>query len=275
MNDDKRSAFSKPRREDPDETILSSTGPAGRIYKPGAADTSNLPGKIKVDLSTALESSLLVVAGIAAFISVFLYVQGTFEGRKSPPIPELLNYLPISIGLMAAAVACWFGTDNYYIISVSKRKLLYHFQLFLTVKITPVADFEEINAIGVTGVRYTHKGNVWWKYKICAVKNDGEFIDLSDEAGPEKLDELNLRAKGMAVVIGCLFAEGGERSKLSFEGGNSGLRVISFEEEGPASFVESVKELRQIKLSCTFFVVVIVIIVSFCIMMYVLLTPPM
>jgi hypothetical protein len=275
MNDNKRSAFSKPQRQDPDETILASPGPAGKIYKPDEADTSNLPDKIKVDLSTALENSLLAAIGIAVFIAFFLYIQGTFGGKKSPPNPALLKYVPMMIGFAAAAFACWLGTDNYYIISVSKRKLLYHFKFLFTVKITPVADFEEINAIGVTGVRHTHKGNVWWMYKICAVKNNGEFIDLSDEAGPKKIDELNRKAKGMAVVAECLFAEGGERSKLSFEGGNSGLRVVSFEDEGAASFVESVKELRQIKLSLTFFVVVIIIITSFCIMMYVLLTPPM
>ncbi len=275
MTVDKRPAFSRPSPKDPDEAMLASSAPAGRIYKPGAADTSIIPGKIKIDLSTALESFLLAAAGITAFIAFFLYINGTFDGKKTPANPELLKLVPIALGLMAVSIACWFGTDNYYIISVPKRKLLYHFKIFFVVKITAVADFEEIHAVGVTGVRHTHKGNVWWKYKICAIKNNGEFIDLSDEAGPEKLDELNGRAKGMAAITGCLFAEGGEWSKLSFEGGNSKLRVISFQAESPVSFIDSMKELKNIKLSFTFFIIVTIIITSFCLMMYILLTPPM
>lgn len=275
MNDDKRSAFSKPPRLDPDEAMRASSGPPERIYRPAPADPSNLPGKIKVDLSTSLENFLLGAVGVAAFVALLLYVQGTFGGKKSPPNPELLKYVPLAIGFMAGALACWFGTDNFYVISVPNRKLLYHFKLFFMVKISPAADFEEIAAIGVTGVRHTHKGNVWWKYKICVVKNNGEFIDLSDEADPDKIGWLNDRAEGMAAVVGCLFARGAEWSKLAFEGGSTGLRVMSFEPENPLSFAESVKELRRIRLSLTFFVVVTLIIVSFCVMMYMLLTPPM
>ncbi len=275
MAGDKRSAFSGASRQNPDEAMLASSTAPAKIYRPAPADTSNLPGKIKVDLSTPLESFLLGAVGVAAVIALLLYIQGTFGGKKSPPNPELLKYIPLAIGFMATALACWFGVDNFYVISVQQRKLLYHFKLFFMVKITAVADFEQIAAIGVTGVRHTHKGNVWWKYKICAVKNSGEFIDLSDEADPGKLDWLNDRAEGMAAVAGCLFAKGAEWSKLSFDDGNTGLRVISFEPENPVSFVESMKELRKIKLSLTFFIVVTLIIVSFCIMMYVLLTPPM
>jgi hypothetical protein len=39
MNGNKRSAFSKPQRQDPDETTLASPGPAGKIYKPDEAAT--------------------------------------------------------------------------------------------------------------------------------------------------------------------------------------------------------------------------------------------
>lgn len=54
MTVDKRPAFSRPSPKDPDEAMLASSAPAGRIYKPWAADTSIIPGKIKIDLSTAL-----------------------------------------------------------------------------------------------------------------------------------------------------------------------------------------------------------------------------
>ncbi len=274
MNENKRSPFYKPPAEDPDEAMIASCAPAGNIFKPDAADLSAIPGKIKVDLSTALENFLLTAAGITAFIAFFLYINGAFDGKKTQANPELLKFVPIALGFMAAAIACWLGTDNYYIINVTKRKLLYHFKIFFIIKITAVADFEEIHAFGVTGVRHTHKGNVWWKYKICAVKNDGEFIDLSNEAGPEKLDELNDRAKGMAAVAGCLFAKGGEWSKLSFDQGSCALNVISFPEECPLSFVETMKELKNIRLSFTFFIIITIIIALFCLMMYFLLTPP-
>lgn len=273
MKDKKRKAVSKPPVEDPDETILDPSGPADEIYRPDAAEYSRLPRKIKVDLSTALEIFLISVAGLSAFSAFIFFVQGIFGGKHSPPDPALLKYIPVALVIMAAAFACWRRTDNYYIINSPKRKLLYHFKLFNMVKITSVADFEEILAIGVTGVRHTHFGNVWWNYKICVVKNNGKFIDLSNEHDLEKIIELNFRAKKMAAAVGCLFAEGAERSKLLFDAGSSELRTVSFEEEIQVSFSDSIKRLSQ-KFSPAFLVAVTLIVVAIFIMIFILLTMP-
>ena len=271
MDDTRRSAFSKSSREDPgSENTAVISGSSSRIYQPDAADTSSLPDNIKVDLDTSLESAFWAIMGLAAFAAFFLYIQGTLGGKKSPPNPALLKYVPMMLGVVVLAFISRLGTDNYYIINIPKRKIFYHFKFFFEVKITPVVDFENISAIGVTGVRHTHKGSVWWKYKICVVKNDGELIDFSNESDPGRLEELNRKAKGMASVAGCLFAEGAAQSKLVTANGNSGSRMLSFETDDQVQ-----PQLKDIKLSFTFFVVVALIIVSFCVMMFVLLTPPM
>lgn len=262
MDDTRRSAFSKSSREDP--------GSPSRIYRPDAADTSSLPDNIKVDLDTPLESAFWTIMGLAAFAAFFLYIQGTLGGKKSPPNPALLKYVPMMLGVVLLAFISRLGTDNYYIINIAKRKIFYHFKFFFEARITPVVDFENIDAIGVTGVRHTHKGSVWWKYKICVIKCDGESIDFSDEVSPDKLDDLNRKAKGMAAVAGCLFAEGAAQSKIVVTKGNSGSNMISFETDDQIQ-----PQLKDIKLSFTFFIVVALIIVSFCVMMFVLLTPPM
>ncbi len=269
MNEPKRSAFSKPAAEKPIHERTPQTDSRARIYKPDPADTSTLPDKIKVDLETPLEAAMWVVMGAAAFIAFLLYSRGTTGGKNHIPAPELLKYVPIFIGIMVIAFICRLFMDNYYILNIAARKIFYHFKFFFEVKITPFADFESIYAIGVTGIRHTHKGSVWWKYKICAVKNNGEFIDLSDEAAPAKLDDLNQKAKGMAAVVGCLFAEGAAQSKIVFTNGNSGSQMIYFETD------EQIQpQLKDIKLSGAFFVVITVIIALFCLMMFALLKGP-
>lgn len=221
----------------------------GNVYIPPPADTSTMPENIKVDLTTPLEFLWVVVGIIALFAAFYLYSEGSYGHYSKhsrthfPPQPHLLAYVPYAIFAAFASLVGWLLTDNYYIINTRLRKIFYHFKFFGVTSVTEYLDSSRILAVGVTGVKKHSKHRTWWEYRIVVVDDRGRFTDFSNSCREEGRWELNDKARGMASVLGCQFAdcppevslrahvENGSAQWVYFDGGTSFFP--SFSQRGP------------------------------------------
>jgi len=214
------------------------------IHKPDPIDISKVPSKIKIDLTTPLEYSwwyLAIAAGIVLLLIVH-YASGT---KNTPPNPGLYKYTSIPIAFMALFYILRQFTNNYYIMDTGKRKIYFHYEFLGNVKITEYIDFNDIMAIGVTGVRHHHKNSHWWDYHIFMADKNGKITDLSDPAKETDLASLNSRAFGMASVAQCQFANAGKQTQVTIQtyaGERFGLAYESFNDfEGWSQLDDALK----------------------------------
>jgi hypothetical protein len=254
MDINKKSAFSKQPSGRPDgdfnfkniEEQLTSTADNGettKIYNPEPPRASGINSKIKVEISTALEKTWIYLTGGSAFIACMLFIF-SLEGKKQPPRPELLSYIPYFAALAAVFILCRFLTDNYYIMHADKRKIFYHFKFFGIEKITPVIDFDNIYAIGVTGGRTYHKNREIWSYHIFMADKKGKFLILSDCKTEAALSELNTRARLMASAAGCVCAEAGANTEIRVQKSGPDKLSMSYKRfNAPVSGLDEFKEM--------------------------------
>lgn len=254
MELNKKSAFSKQTPGKPagefnfkniEEQLISTAdnGETTKIYKPEPAGASGINSKIKVEINTALETAWVYLAGISAFTAFLLYLF-SIETKKKPPHPELLTYIPYFIALAAVFTLCRFLTDNFYIIHADKRKLFYHFKFFGIGKITPVIDFDDIYAIGVTGGRTFHKNREIWSYHIFMADKNGKLSILSDCKAESALPELNRRAHLMASAAGCICAAAGANTEIRVQKTGPDKISMSFKRfNAPVTGLDEFKEV--------------------------------
>jgi|GEM_PF-6639957 len=184
-----------------------------KIYTPDQIDSSSCPAKIKVEISTRLETAWLY-SGLASSFMAFMLYLCSLETKKHPANAALLTYIPYFIGLASIFALLWFLTDNFYIMHTDKRKLLYHFKFFGISKITPVTDFENIKAIGVSGRRTYNKNREIWSYYIFMADKTGKITALSDHEDECKLNKLNAQALAMARCAQCPFAKAAPNTEI-------------------------------------------------------------
>ncbi len=211
----------------------------GNIYIPPPPAEGSVPANVKVDLTTPLEALWVIAAVIALFAAFYFYIEGA-HGHYSktsrihyPPQPHLLVYASYAIFAAAASFLCWFFTDNYYILNTKVKKILYHFKFFSIIKVSEFLSAEQLYAIGVTGTKKHSKRKSWWEYKIVIIAINGAVTDFSNYTRDGR-GELNNRARGMAAVMGCHFAECPSGSILKSHIENGRVQYIYF--DGSASF---------------------------------------
>lgn len=247
----KRSAFSKPDDSGsgagfnaPSNSAPDSLEPGNypqdnfrgdsNIYIPPPPPQGSVPDNVKVDLTTPLEALWVIAAVIALITAIYFYSEGTYgHYSKSsrthyPPQPHLLVYIPYALFAAAASFLCWFFTDNYYIFNTRLKKILYHFKFFSIVNVTEFLSAEQLYAIGVTGTRKHSKHRSWWEYKIVVIANDGAVTDFSNYTRDGRY-ELNSKARGMAAVMGCRFADCPSESVLKSYIENGRVQYVYFD----------------------------------------------
>lgn len=209
------------------------------VYIPPPADVEGMPEKIKVDLTTPLEYLWVVLAIIALFAAFYFYSEGTYGHYSKhsrthyPPQPHMLAYVPYALFAACLSFLSWVFTDNYYILNTRLRKIFYHFKFFGIVNVTEYLSTEQIFAIGVTGMKKHSKHRTWWEYKIVVIDKHGRFTDFSNSSRDDSMYELNSRARGMAAVIGCQFAECPTESNLRVQIENGTAQFIYFDHSAP------------------------------------------
>lgn len=186
-----------------------------------AAEQANLPERMKIDLDTPLEILFIacfVLACIGVFISGGITAESYFDGAGNSYALAVFGAFIVLAVLMRK---CWSETDNYYILDTHARKLFYHYRFFSDKKITPAADFDDIECVAVGGIRKVNKGNESWSYYIYAVDKKGVSTYLSNMFTEALIEENNNKIRGMAAIIGCRHLDGEPKKILSISTGGT------------------------------------------------------
>ena len=168
-------------------------------------DLTDIPRMIKIELDTPLENIWTTMACIGWFGTYICFHIGVIGGKRSPPRPAVLKYIPIGIGFALLAHFLKYSTDNYYLLNTKKKIIYYHFRFFFFEQVTPFLEAAEISVVGVTGVLRQSKYSRWVEYRMVLVNRKGNTIDLSDLQ--KEVEPLNRRAEIIAGALGCDLAK--------------------------------------------------------------------
>lgn len=188
----------------------------------------------KIDLNTDLENFFtfglyLSFTSFCVFFIVFLYTFLIF-------IPKFyfLYYIGIS-GLITYSFHVFRkNTDNYYIVDIPSRTLLYHFKFWGILKVHPVLSFDDIKCVSVNGYRYKHRRGAAWEYRLAVIGRGGGLVELSDEFGESELVSNNQKAEALAGIFGCDFIAGGRERIIHVTNAPDGSAEVTCREYSPA-----------------------------------------
>jgi len=167
------------------------------------------PGRLKVDLTTALEKVFLWMMIVTGIISGIALISLFTEKDVLPVFIGAFTPFIVSAGL-------YWMTDNYYVVDIRNRMFLYHFHFGLIDFDWSVAPFSRIAAFTVTSVhRSSKKGKHgprthWWEYAAVAVLDTGKMIPITDFSR-ESLSASNYMAEKLSKLMQSRFVAG--RSK--------------------------------------------------------------
>lgn len=131
-----------------------------------------IPQKIKLDLLTPLEQFFL---GLMIISPVMIFVG--FSQLKLGDTPVLLVGAVITFVL---SFLCYLATDNYYVLDIGKRQLLYRFKFLIFERVSKVVDFSGIHAITINNITLRGKGKVSYVYVPELILFDGRVLPIAD-----------------------------------------------------------------------------------------------
>lgn len=165
-------------------------------------EADELPTRIKLELKTPLENffSWSSVAG------GFLFLMGIIGYFEDGMVPMVKMFLIVGTITTTFFLALYYNTDNYYILDVQNKRLLYHFKFFFVRKIIVQASFSEISSLTVGGHREKSEDEAWWEYRILMINNLGKIIPLSDFQ-KDSIEKQRQLAQLIARLTGADFVE--------------------------------------------------------------------
>ncbi len=204
------------------------------------------PGVIKIEMDTPLEKAF---EGGYLVLGLTFFIFGQWAG--------VLPFFVLFIGSLLIILWILFQTtDNFYLLDLKKRQILYHFECFTIKREKIYATFEEIVGITVTGnvigfpfrkyLRDTMKGAAgnsnWyystgapppqidklpeglWEYTIVLVFKDGNFAQIGD---PQKDSHVvaNRKAQLISELMNCSFVPCPPNGMLKIVGGFDGKKA--------------------------------------------------
>ncbi len=198
--------------------------------------------KIKIDVITPLElfwKFLLFIGWSALIIGLSNY----FETNLSP-LFTLIGIISLILGGLGH-----FYTDNFYILDIENRKILYCFNCLHIHRQTSYATFSDIIAIGVDGLEALDK--IKWTYRIVCCLSDGKVFGLSDfEKDFESVVE---KAEKMSEIVGAPLFEPREKTPVKSGKKSDGRwQLVHISDESEFEGVEQI-ELEEFDLIKHFF----------------------
>ena len=144
---------------------------------------------------------------------------------------RILCGLAVGAFLLAIASVLYKLTDNYYILDVPKKRIIYHFQVHTRIEETPFAGFDTIVGFSVSarpGGRVDRP-----EHAVVAGLKNGRIFPVSDFA-TDCFDDRMVAAKLMAQATGTRFFEGeaGKVIVMRKPSPAEGLAMIPVSEEG-------------------------------------------
>jgi len=181
------------------------------------------------DLDTPLESFFKGLTYLAGVVALFLFNEGVFGGKHSPPEPKMLKYIPLALMIGAISYFLKTRTNNYYIVNPRKRKIIYHFEFLDFGRESDYLDFADVHCVSVSGSLHRNKASSWYEYQLFVIDRSGVSHHLSDSV-KEGRSEMNKKAKMVASAIGCDFFECPDSHKMVIELGLGQRYMVRFEE---------------------------------------------
>jgi len=159
--------------------------------------------KIKVDLSTPLELTFFLLAGLSVAAMVFAFILS--PGEKFDQ--QWQAVMAVAGICLVLSITMYFNTDNYYIFDLVNKMMFYHFRFFFYTRVEKVASFADIHAVTSTGSHESDRYDDYYNYRVQCILNTGQILYLSDETR-ENLEKQNNTARKIAVITGAEYVAG-------------------------------------------------------------------
>lgn len=154
--------------------------------------------RIKIDLRTPMEQFFL---GLMLLSPLLIFIG--FHQMQLGDSPILFAGAILTFVL---SCFCYFATDNYYLLDMNKRLLVYRFKFLFFERLSKVADFSGIHAVTVNTSSVTSKGKTSYFYVATLVLFNGKALPISDRESKksevQKLAEFVAKASGASYVQG-------------------------------------------------------------------------
>jgi hypothetical protein len=160
--------------------------------------------------------------GILAAIMMLMI--GTIGGRRSPPRPAVLPYIPLVVLVAGLFFVMRRFTDNYYLVDPRKHLVYYHFKFlwFRTVRL--LLQREDIVAVTTRGRRRSSRTSTWWEYQVVVIGANSHVVPMCDWER-EAIDECNAETERLGTMLGCPSHKSPPGCWLRFEVTNGGASI--------------------------------------------------
>lgn len=219
-----------------------------------------LPKTVKVDLDTPLESAWTALAFVSGVGCLFILQIGFIGGKRTPPDPEFLNYLPHALLALGFFVALRKFTDNYYIVDRQRKAIFYHFECLFVKSVKDYMRFSDIDSAVVNGSIHHSKNSRWYEYQILLIDRTGKTHPFSDSLREPELATLNRRAETIAKIIDCRLVPGQVEHTHTIAAGPAGTVNIS---TASAPLNTPSTDLSNIQISGWLAVLIIMLVLAF------------
>lgn len=155
------------------------------------------PQRIKLDLKTTLEQFFM---GLIFLSPVFIFIG--FTQIELGDSPTLLFGAVITFVL---SLLCYFATDNYYVLDLDQRQLLYRFKFLIFKRVSKVVDFSGIHAVTLNQITLTGKHGVSYVYVPTLVLFNGKVLPVADAKSGK--GEMHKLANKIAKASGAEFVQ--------------------------------------------------------------------
>lgn len=173
-----------------------------QIDESAGREEKDVTSRIKLELKTPLETVFMWLS----FCSLFLLVIGFIGYMEDGWTSKVMVMVYLGVISVVFFGSLYFNTDNFYILDMERRELLYHFKFFFLRKITVAARFDDINAVTVSGSYHKTKHDQWYSYQTVYVNGDGKVFPLSDPAR-EAIGKQRDLASQIAELTGARYVE--------------------------------------------------------------------
>lgn len=176
---------------------------------------------VKLKRKSAFQLHLQGVMLLFFMLAALLLFRSQFasrsrSGRYSPPVPALRPYGQTALGLGLAALACYFATQNYYLLDPVEHRLYHVFRFLWWRRRRILFRQPEILCLTTEAKMFRSRYGSYWRYRLTAVGIGGRQEPLSDWRR-HALELCNAKARQLAGQLECHSQAAPSESVVSVE----------------------------------------------------------
>jgi len=176
---------------------------------------------IQIHLSTRIEELWKLIYWGAVFLfvpSIYFYL---FESRVD------LMVVCVELIVFALGLFLKINTNNYYVLDLTSKGLLFHRHFFRT-RLIPIVKIHQIQAVAVSGHYDISEFGSHWVYHVVVVLPNRKRLRLTDHS--TDLSATNRLAKDLGSVLGCPYYKGKEKMSIVINPNRSSSSMIEYQE---------------------------------------------